>query len=780
MGKAKKRPDGTSSRGSRKFLSILGAASSPRLVPGAQTGSLTPERRAAMSKISATWVPVDQHSPDLNSVLDAICGSGRRHKKERRARAQALARAISREWESKFAGAALVKAEHTPRTVTQQRGQVMADWLSRLRDKQWVPVGRDKFRRPTAAALKNGDTLALYRPEDFVIGLSGTDLDQGFVKAIGLISSVRTSDLLASLEAMRDGNEPFDLARLRLAYQHFSKHLHRVAWPSAVGDIPIAQFRERFAKGRGLVIVSTAEGMDWRPPRVMLQGKQIFPTAERYVIDKDAFQSLWNALGIVEATVADCTDYLRAHASQHGPDDDDGTLIEIYDYMNARLSKAERAALDSVRHVPLTCLGGWRAKRPILLIEDPDLRQRLSDARPDRFFWRPPCDPQAIADLVSALSVTTIDPEIRPALDRAARERGTDFAGRFQRAVDLLSDTLGRRDVDARARLTIGWDQFRSMPLYVHDSDVPIDVVHPALGSVVRTGVRTHLSRNPLELHVVESALGSRADTGRAIASLFGRSAQRNWSFDAEWVLAWQEAEQIKSASPLQFKADEAEHAAKIVSTAAQITANTGGTVVLNSQSGAPQRKTEVRQLKTAQPGISSVSVQTGGKPGEVKPKVQTRLSNKPRPPSPPSPPQSPISNTNYTTGQLESFGWDVLQHVLARADGTELSDFRKRHGVGADGAFNWSEFVELKATGRSQQGSVRLQPSEFARAAERGNDYILALVYGTEEGLQTRVKLIFDPVRRATVRETEGVTLTGLVEADGINVGLGDGGEII
>jgi len=780
LGKAKKRPDGTSSRGARKFLSILGAASSPRLIPGQQAGHITQERRAAMVKIGATWVPNDRHSPDLDIVLDAITGTGRRPRKERRERAVALAKAISRDWEVKYAAAALVKAEHTPRSVTQQLGVVMADWISRLRDAEWMPVGREKFRKPTAAALKNDDTQALYRTEDFVSGLSGSDLDDNFAEAIGLISSVRTSDLLASLEAMRDGEEAFELARVRLAYQHFSKSLYRVSWPTVVGDVPVSEFRTRFDKGRGLVIVATMQGMDWRRPRQVLRGKHIFPVPDRYVIDKDAYRPLWNLLSINEASLGDCNAYLREHAADHGAEADDGTLIEVYGYMNARLAKAERSALELVRHVPLTCIGGWRAKRPILLVADPDLRQQLADARPDRFFWRPPCEPWAIGDLVAALSVTIVNPEISPARDQVARERGEDFAARFERAVDLLSDTLGRRDVDARARLSIGWDQLRSIILYVHEGQVPIDVSHAALGTPVRTGVRTHLSRHPLELHVVEAAFGSRDDVGRAIASLFADSAQRNWSFDAEWVLAWQLAEQASVVTPLQFKADDAEHAAKIASTAAQVAANTGGTVKLTSQTANAQRKIEVRELKTVQPGIVSISVQTGGKPGEVKPKIPAKLSSTPRPPSPATPPQTPIINTNYTNTQLESFGWDVLQHVLARADGAELIDFRKRHGVGADGAFNWKEFVELKATGRSQQSSIRLQPSEYARAFERGNDYILALVYGTEAGLQTRVKLIFDPVRRATVRETEGVMLSGLIEADGIHVGLGESGEII
>jgi hypothetical protein len=232
----------------------------------------------------------------------------------------------------------------------------------------------------------------------------------------------------------------------------------------------------------------------------------------------------------------------------------------------------------------------------------------------------------------------------------------------------------------------------------------------------------------------------------------------------------------------LQFSIDDAAHKAKVEATANEIKNQKGKAPV--KLKGRKDKKEQsvpasspARELKDFQPGISSVEVVDGKSPQEPKRPVKPKLGRRPRPSGPKD--EEAVPNTTYTNGEIEDFGWDVLLHVLNRADGTELEDFRRRHGVGADGAFNWGDFVELKATGRSMQTSVSLMPMEFKRALERGNDYILALVYNCEKGNSTKVKLIFDPARRVSLRETEGVRLYGLPDAPGIVVELGQDGEI-
>jgi hypothetical protein len=278
--------------------------------------------------------------------------------------------------------------------------------------------------------------------------------------------------------------------------------------------------------------------------------------------------------------------------------------------------------------------------------------------------------------------------------------------------------------------------------------------------------VNSFLQRKPLQLHIAVDALEERDEGGRAIASLFAASVRR--SIEAEWVTAWHKSEKHE-ADGLKFRGDDEEHAAKIAEAAAQIAANLGAKVKLTPQR-AGKGAAPPRRLKAFQPGISSVEVAAGVVATPPKPPTKPNLAE--RNPGPGKPPSStPVANTEYNIGDLEQRGWDMVLHVLNRSNGPELVDFRRRHGVGADGVFDWKSFVELKASGRTEPSSIGLSATEFARAFERRNDYILALASGLEEGLQTQVKLIFDPTRRASIRETTAVRLNGLGEAPGIVV---------
>ncbi|MFB9985765.1 protein NO VEIN domain-containing protein [Mesorhizobium kowhaii] len=116
-----------------------------------------------------------------------------------------------------------------------------------------------------------------------------------------------------------------------------------------------------------------------------------------------------------------------------------------------------------------------------------------------------------------------------------------------------------------------------------------------------------------------------------------------------------------------------------------------------------------------------------------------------------------------------------MLTQALETSAEELLVDFRSRHGVGADGAIDWKTFVEMKATGRAPQGSIEMSNAEYERAKERGNDFILALVSGLEDGYQDEVRLIFDPARRAAVRPLNGVKLVALTEAPLILIPFGN-----
>jgi hypothetical protein len=128
-----------------------------------------------------------------------------------------------------------------------------------------------------------------------------------------------------------------------------------------------------------------------------------------------------------------------------------------------------------------------------------------------------------------------------------------------------------------------------------------------------------------------------------------------------------------------------------------------------------------------------------------------------------------------YSSAQLEQQGWEILTQILISCTEPELVDFRKRHGVGADGAVDWKTFVELKASARGLPASVQMTNSEYQRAQERGLDYILALVCGLEEGQTTEIRLILDPTNRAILRPVQGMRLVRVAEAPAVIIRLDD-----
>lgn len=778
LGKQRIRPDGARSRGARAFLTLLGCEVGPRILSGREPDRRSRQRQLSMSKTKASSIPEDWLSPDLERVLRAILDT-HRPKKERRERALALLKCLSRDWSRRLRDVAAVKGFHQARVHGWERGIHTAHWLDRLQDIAWIPVGRERFRVPGEAAIKTSETQSLYRTEDFVSGLGPDEIDLDFAQALGLTAKVRAGDLIVMLEAMRDGETNFDAGRARLAYQHLARITPRSPWASEIGDLTVSDLRARFSRGAGLVLVVNGERTaEWRRPSQVRRGKQVLPKSEQYVID-EACRALWTLLKIEETTLDDCCDYLKSHAAEYGPGDEDGVLIQVYRYMSGLLAKGQQSAPPAVRHAPLACLQDWRARRPILLVENAGLRAQIAAARPHLFFWRPPCDTRSISTLVEALSVTQLSPHVRPLPDARAIEGGEDHAVTFQAAVEHLSDTLGRANEAKRSALLVPWEQLKTLKLFVYDDAVPVEVSDPALGPALRTTLRAHLQRAPFELHATADALGQRDEVGALIATLFDASVE--YPFDGEWALAWQAAERNQAAA-LKFAVDDAAHAAKVTAKAAQVAANASGAVKLKASSSTAGNKAQpvppARELKTVQPGVSAVSIVEGQKPGPLKGPIRPNLKHRKKPSSPDA--NNRVANAAYTNGQLEDFGWDVVVHVLQRSDGPDLEDFRRRHNVGADGAFDWEEFVELKAAGRSMQTSVALTASEYAKALQCGNDYILALVYQCEKGSQTRVKLIFDPARRASVRETEAVRLSGLDFAPGILVELGDDGSVI
>lgn len=776
LGRARLRGDGVRPRAAKSFLSLIGVGNAPRLTMVERPPVESSTRRAELLAADANSVPVDWRSEDLERVLARITGErGRDSVRTRRERAVALLKSLAREWK-RYAPRTAVGSQKVARVHVHDRRNVAADWVVRLREAAWMPVGRSGFRRPGEVVIRNASTSAVYDASAFLTDAAG-DVPDGMAEALGLVRWVRVSDVVATLEAMRAGEQTFDRTRVRMAYRQLSTLVPAQSW-QPVGDMTGNEVRSRFAAGGGLVVVEDDDGRPtWRRPDQVLRGKRVLPSSERYVPDGDVHARLWRFLNVSETRVEDCCAYLKDHARRHRPDRDRGTVIDVYRHLNRLLAGDSPAGADQVRHLPLDCGGEWWARRPVLLVEQDDLRSGLAFASPDRRFWNPPCRPGTIPNLVAALSVTKLAPSVVPDRPRLAKERGEELSHRFQQAVTHFSDQLATDSTDLRDGLTIGWERLKNAVLLVYEEFVPVDVSDPALSAPVRVHLQVHLSRSPLELHATEAALGDRHLVGRALATLFANPS--TWNYDAEWALAWQNAG-VQQAEDLHFAADEAEERARLEREAEEIKRRVDGKgkVDVKRRGGGSAKEQPAaaplppRRLKASLAGVWGVTTVAGQPPGRPRASNPNPLRERPteRERS-----NAPVANTTYGILELEDAGWAVAHHLLDGAGDQRLVDFRNRQRVGADGAIDWRRFVELKAFGRSMPGSVELTAAEYGRAARAGREYLLVMVAGLEEGMDTRVKIVFDPVKSATVGKSEKIRLSGLAQAAGIELTVAD-----
>lgn len=767
----RKRADGTISRGPRKFLMLLGAWCSPRVIKTGKKVWGGAYRTQELRALKTEFVQEDYASPDLDRVISSL---ERASKKDRRATSAALLKALSRHWEA-YAGFLTVGAYHEATKYIWHRGQVAAEWLAHLHEASWVAVGTGALTTPSRAVIRSSQTQTIYAAEDFACGVMPEDVRPAFATTLKLITDVRASDLVAFLEQSRASPDGLDPIRLQQAYRSLSKLCPNVVgWNSKVGDLQINELRHRFSGGDGLIWVPSADGAtgSWRRPDQLFVGRDIFLNPERFVPGGPSCQDLWGALQVRRPTLDACIATLRDLATRPYLSATEAVLIEIYRYIEPLVSRAERKHRERLRNLPVGVSGGtWSRGRPVYQLTDRELRSQLATARPDLEFWMPPCDIHALPNLCNALGLTAYLPTLEVPADATARELGEVLAPHFRRCVDHLSNELARNDHVTRDRLRVPWTKLRETSLCVYQQPFMV-VVRSTELPAQQVAMRAVLQTEPLTLHVEEHAFAQRESCGRAIASLFPPDVQRR--IEAEWVASW-----VASADEtveLVATASDEEHARALADRAAATAVSPGKKIKVSPPGSRSAPMATPRRLKAAHGGVASVTI-VGGSPPKAAAPSKPPLANTP-PPAPPPPSANPSAPPEYTTADLEQRGWEILAEVLNGSQEADLVDFRRRHRVGADGVIDWKTFVELKATGRVPQSSIEMSATEFERARERGLNFILALVSGLEEGFRTEVRLILDPANRATVRPVGSVRLVALTDAPSILLQLEDLGH--
>ena len=762
--RSRRRTDGTISRGPRKLLMLLGAECTPRLVSTGPVRGGHPVRVKELQSLGAEEVTHDFLSPDLAKILAAL---KQLKPKEAKTKSPALFRTLSRNWKRVYSHRTEAPSVHHARIYTYPRGSVTSDWLIHLREEPWIAVRGGRLVPPSSAVIKTHDTRSLYPSNAFAASLDPKHVDPEFAKALGLITHARLTDLVDHLAQIRDGGKAADDVEVLQVYRNIAKTCPTsVSWNTRIGDMTVQQLRARFSEGAGLIHIG--DGV-WRCPAELRRGSNVLHDPARFAPGGSPCNKLWSVLGVEEPSLNDCIATCNDLASEPFATGTVAILIDVYRYMETLLASASRSQKRRLKRLPLLCSRSWERGRPIYFVTVPELGAALAGALPGCNFWTPPCDLRDLPKLVDFAAVIKLQPKLRVGDDTVrARERGDAFRPRFVQAVEHLSDVLARNDPTTRQKIALNcnWDKLKAIPLFIYEQPFAVNAKDDALSAKSIHIVQQALFTDQhAEFHVTLDGLPKREFGGRAIGSLFPVHLSRN--IEAEWCVSWLESLDVRS-DPIRLASDE-----DLKQTLEE---------QANKINNAPKRKIRVSSPRTRTPGTKlrtlkesvgvpgSAEVIPGGPPKPAMVRRRQRMTQTPPLPSEPS--STPSSSfVAYTNAELEQRGWEILEQVLNTAENEQLVDFRRRHGVGADGVINWKTFVEMKATGRSPQSSVEMSNSEYERAKERGQDFILALVSGLEVGQPDEVRLIFDPASRATTRPVNGVRLVGLLDTPAVIV---------
>lgn len=103
-----------------------------------------------------------------------------------------------------------------------------------------------------------------------------------------------------------------------------------------------------------------------------------------------------------------------------------------------------------------------------------------------------------------------------------------------------------------------------------------------------------------------------------------------------------------------------------------------------------------------------------------------------------------------------------MLQQAI-NGDAAELQDYHHLRGVGADALDRLQRYFEVKASYGAMPEEVTLTANEVERALREGKDFFLAVIAGLEQGYETVVRIISNPLRELRVKPKTSVTLTGI-----------------
>lgn len=770
------------------FFRALGAEVAPRLVEPSHFDTrygdpaspidfdhITASQQYALSGEYATHLKGEHLSPDLAHVVADI--HRERSRKRRRERAKALLATLDRDWQRLYDGRETARAVYSSNSWY-EAATLPATWLATAMDTAWLSTEAGRPSAPTDLVVRtktnealyshDGDVFAWEVPSDMAVSPA--------VRALGLTTDPRVSEVVDQLAELQASGEPVAESDVVVRYAALSAAVVNVdaAPDSKIGDLTVRQLRGRFGadtRKPGLILVDGA----WLPPKNVLRGRPIFGKRRAFVPDRSHSDRLWRVLGIASPSIRDCLEVLGDLASGTPSDDDEQVLLDTFVFMADQMTDATARETRAIADLPLWSGRRWLAQRPIYVVDDDDVADSLADKLS---VWRPPLNPRSLGPLLDALEVTRLDPSMfSPQVGDAELVAGEPLREPFAAATAHLRDWLARHDQTLYEALVVPWDDLADAGLALAPN-LQLALRLPHRRPIV-VPARAHIRRAPLMFCLAAEDVLAEADAGgRVIAELFADGDRDKLAL--AWTDSWAKAQRGDRSVGMRLAEDEGDDGG-LDALFAQAAASrqprkraTASRKQRRTKSAAQQSQPAtaeraVRRLKQADDLIVSSVHQRAGEPGPRRGRQRRGLrSDKPTGRtidrhSTPAPPSAPKA---YSPQEQEQLSLLALREAI-NGDLEDLRDFRHLRGVGHDALDRLDRMFEIKSFATVMPDRVTLTANEFDRALKDSKKYYLAVVAGLEEGYETIVRIVADPVHTLIVQGSTSVSLGGLNSAE-------------
>lgn len=773
--------------GARRFLNMLGAMTSPRLV-------LMKEHISPWRDNSTNGVPIlqreafntferwpdrlinDYISPDLEKVVVDICNAKRG---VRRQRGLYLFRMLNRFWLRSYQQTATCIAGYSHYRI-HELGDVACTWIARLADQPWLETEAGKARSPRLLDIRSPLTEGLYgnAKDRFAWGLT-PDVNPGLVAALGLQERPKVSAIVNRLvELKRLATKPDDL-QIRGIYQYISSLCPESSTRPdlKLDDLTVAQLRGKFGIGAhrtGLLWTNDR----WQAPSGVKLGRPIFGGRRSFVSESRAMERLWRVLGIRKPNIADCIKVLNEIASSSSPQKEGGILTDIYRHVNDLLEKASNKERNALVAIPISVGEIWATERPVYVLDDLAARDSLAKELP---IWHSPCSLDGMDNFMKACDLSRI-----PAASCAVMGIGTaDYTEgkllepEFQSAVDALQNYLAQNESHIYQDLICGWTELRDAKLVISKA-LGLEVSLPD-GSRVHSACGAHLQLDPLTIYLRSPELLFELESGGRVISQCFKSYQYRHIVSLAWCNPAVRAS-LSNVEPMTLAVEslDDEDPLEVIKT---IASRRVGVPIAPGRHDHRQEPNKAsppplvipRRLKNFDSLIvSSVNIvnasSTGGKlkpsrkpilkqPGNRGTDIGEERGGKSAP-------------MGYTDSDREQLALRLVNGVVTKHK-TKLKDFTKLKLVGADIGDALRRFFEVKAYSGEMPDVVSIEMSEILRAKESGKDFYLAVVAGLEEDYPTVIKLFAKPLEALDWTKGTSIKLAGVKSKRALEIHL-------